>query len=125
RVSVNGQQYDVEVEVLDEGYARPVAAAPAAPAAPSAPIAPPVAPQVPVAAPAPAGAKVMNCPIPGTVVEVQAQAGQTVKRNDPLMIIDAMKMNTQISSTYDGVIKEILVKPGEPVKMGQPLVSFE
>lgn len=123
RVSVNGQPYEVEVEVLEE----PSASRPAVPAPTvhSAPIAPPVAPQAPAPTPVPAGANVMNCPIPGTVVEIQSKPGQQVKRGDPLMIIDAMKMNTQISSSYNGTIKDILVKPGEPVKMGQPLVAFE
>ncbi len=125
RVSVNGQQYEVEVEVLEEpaaGRPAPVAVAPSAPIAPPAP---PVVPQAPAPAAVAAGAKVMNCPIPGTVVEIQSKPGQAVKRGDPLMIIDAMKMNTQISANYDGTIKDILVKPGEPVKMGQPLVAFE
>lgn len=121
RVSVNGQQYEVEVEVLEE----PAASRPSAPSAPIAPPAPPVAPQAPAPVAVAAGARVMNCPIPGTVVEIQSKPGQQVKRGDPLMIIDAMKMNTQISANYDGTIKDILVKPGEPVKMGQPLVAFE
>lgn len=125
RVSVNGQQYEVEVEVLDEPSAGRAAAPAPVYSAPIAPPAPTFAPQAPAPAAVSAGAKVMNCPIPGTVVEIQSNPGQQVKRGDPIMIIDAMKMNTQISSTYDGTIKDILVKPGEPVKMGQPLVTFE
>ncbi|MEN6626211.1 MAG: biotin/lipoyl-containing protein [Candidatus Sumerlaeia bacterium] len=127
RVTVNGQSYDVDVEVLEEAGAQPGRPAPAVtqPAPVAAPAPRPVVAAPAPAAVAPAGAKVQNSPIPGTVVEVIAKPGQAVKRDETLMIIDAMKMNTQIKSSYDGTVKEILVAAGAPVKMGQPLVTFE
>ena len=119
RVTVNGQSYDVDVEGMDEHRTATTAAT-------SYQATPPVPPQaVPVSAAPSAGQRVMTSPIPGTVVEVHAHAGQTVKRNQQLMTIDAMKMNTQISAIMDGKIKEIHVRAGDAVKMGQPLVTFE
>ncbi len=116
KVTVNGQDYEIEVEVLDDVRQ---AAQPGAAMTPMAPQMPPPP------APAGPGAKVLSSPIPGTVVEVQVKVGQQVKRNDPIMIIDAMKMNTQISAVADGVVKELLAKSGDAVKMGQTLVTFE
>ncbi len=81
RVSVNGQQYEVEVEVLEEpaaGRPAPVAVAPSAPIAPPAP---PVVPQAPAPAAVAAGAKVMNARS-GDVVEIHSKPGQAVKRGD-------------------------------------------
>jgi biotin carboxyl carrier protein len=132
RVTVNGVAYDVDVEILEEkaGAAVPPPAAPAsapapAPAAPARPAAP-VAPAPAAHTPAPAaGGKTLTSPIPGTVLEILAKPGQAVKTGDAVIIVDAMKMNTQISANQDGVVKEILVAPGEAVKMGQALINFE
>lgn len=133
RVTVNGVAYDVDVEVLEEkggtALPRPAAAPAPVPPAPSRPVvAPPVAPPpaAPAAAPAAAGgAKTLTCPIPGTVLEVLVKAGQAVKAGEAVVIVDAMKMNTQISANADGVVKDVLVAPGEAVKMGQALINFE
>ena len=119
RVTVNGTAYEVNVELLDQRAGAPPNAPPVtAPRTPATLAAP-------VAAPAPASDKTLSCPIPGTVVEIMAKVGQSVQANAPVIILDAMKMNTQVSATMDGVIQQILVKPGDPVKMGQILMVFE
>jgi glutaconyl-CoA decarboxylase len=135
RVNVNGVNYDVDVEILDEGGAAPPVAAPrpAAPIASTASVAaarPVAAPVAQVAAPAAAppvaaGANVLTSPIPGTVLEITAQPGQAVKHGDVVMMLDAMKMNAPIHSARDGKIKAILAQVGDAVKMGQPLIEFE
>jgi pyruvate dehydrogenase E2 component (dihydrolipoamide acetyltransferase) len=128
RVTVNGVAYDVDVEILEEKAGTAVPPAPPAPAPaprPAAPVAP-VAPAPAAPAPAPAaGGKTLTSPIPGTVLEILAKPGQAVKNGEAVIIVDAMKMNTQISANQDGVVKEILVAPGEAVKMGQALLTFE
>lgn len=128
RVTVNGVAYDVEVEILEERGQGAVAPRPAmtpaqAPARP--PVAPPPAAPAPAAAPVAGGAKALTSPIPGTVLEVLVTPGQAVKTGETVLVVDAMKMNTQIAAQFDGVVKDVLVAAGEAVKMGQALVNFE
>uniref|UniRef100_Q025R7 Biotin/lipoyl attachment domain-containing protein n=1 Tax=Solibacter usitatus (strain Ellin6076) TaxID=234267 RepID=Q025R7_SOLUE len=63
-------------------------------------------------------------PIAGRVVAVLAVAGQTVSKNEPVLVIEAMKMEIQISGAVDGIIKGIYVKPGESVSSGQLLFEL-
>ncbi len=129
RVTVNGVCYDVEVEMIEDdeqpgtsyGYAATsLQAQPAAPP-PSRPMPAPAAPR-PVAA-GPGG--VVDSPIAGIVVEVKVEPGSNVTKNQPLLIIEAMKMNTSVSSPTEGRIAQVLVKAGDHVVQGQPLVKFE
>jgi acetyl-CoA carboxylase biotin carboxyl carrier protein len=54
-----------------------------------------------------------------------AEAGQKIKKGQTIMIIEAMKTMNHVPSTKDGTIAEILVKDGEPVEFGQPLISVK
>ena len=54
-----------------------------------------------------------------------AEAGQKIKKGQTVMIIEAMKTMNHVPSTQDGVISKILVKDGEPVEFGQPLISLK
>lgn len=63
--------------------------------------------------------------IPGTVLKVIAETGQTLQAGDPLLIIEAMKMENCIVMPFDGTIKAILAEPGKPVKNKQLLVEIE
>ena len=129
RVTVNGVSYDVDVEILEDdddssyGYAATNVYAPSA--VPSA--APPVAPPPTSAPRKPTGAntKSLTAPIPGVVKETKVKPGDTVKENDPVVILEAMKMETVISSPMDGVIKEVLVKASQNVQQDEVLVTFE
>ena len=102
RVTVNGSLYEIEVEEMD---ASAVSAAPAAPAAPKAPVA---------AAPA-AGAQV-KAPMPGNILDVKVQAGQTVKKGDVLVVLEAMKMENEIQAPCDGKITGMNVRKGDTVE---------
>ena len=102
RVNVNGSLYEIEVEEMD---ASAVSAAPAAPAAPKAPVA---------AAPA-AGAQV-KAPMPGNILDVKVQAGQTVKKGDVLVIREAMKMENEIQAPCDGKVTGVNVRKGDTVE---------
>lgn len=126
RVTVNGKAYDVEVDVLEEGDLTPAPSKPVAPRpAPKAPAAAPKAAPQPAARPAGGGANELTSPIPGTVVEILVQPGQEVSLNEPVLVLDAMKMNTNVNAPKTGKIKQVHVAPGDAVKMGQLLVSFE
>ncbi|MCU4188536.1 acetyl-CoA carboxylase biotin carboxyl carrier protein subunit [Flavobacterium sp. HXWNR29] len=72
--------------------------------------------------------KVVNAikaPMPGLILEISVEVGQTVKENDPLLILEAMKMENSFLSPRDGVIKSIAVEKGNAVDKGQLLVEFE
>ena len=53
------------------------------------------------------------------------EEGQKIKKGQTVMIIEAMKTMNHIPSTQDGVVSKVLVKDGEPVEFGQPLISFK
>ena len=95
---------------------------------PSAPTALPSA--VPPPRPAAADAavdetKVCRSPVAGVVVRVNAQIGQQIQPNDPLLVLEAMKMETNITSPAPGKIKAINANVGDGVQVNQVLVEFE
>ena len=57
--------------------------------------------------------------MPGTILDVKVTEGQAVKAGDVLMILEAMKMETNVLSTQDGIIEKIYVKEGDSVKSSQ------
>jgi biotin carboxyl carrier protein len=63
--------------------------------------------------------------MPGLILEINVVVGQTVKENDPLLILEAMKMENSFLSPRDGVIKSIAVIKGDAVDKGQLLIEFE
>jgi biotin carboxyl carrier protein len=72
--------------------------------------------------------KVINAikaPMPGLILEINVSVGQEVKENDPLLILEAMKMENSFLSPRDGVIKSIAVEKGHAVDKGQLLIEFE
>lgn len=128
KVTVNGQSYEVEVEEVGMPQAAPVAAAPTPAPQPTAtpvPSAAPKAPQpvaAPVAAgPIPDGAVTVKAPMPGKISALKAEAGSAVKRGDVLLVLEAMKMQNDITATADGTLHEIRVNVGDNVKTGDVL----
>ena len=125
-VTLKDKTYEVEVEegeamVLDEYEAKaPAAPAPAAPAAPAA-----AAP----AAPAPAGAPAVTAsgttveaPLPGNVLSIKVSQGDAVKEGDVLLIIEAMKMENEVSAPCDGSVQQIVASVGQMVSTGDALI---
>lgn len=122
-VTVNGTTYEVEVEeVKAAAGAAPKAAAPAPKAAPA------PAPKA-AAAPAPAakvaagaGEHSIDAPMPGKVVKLVAAEGAAVKAGDVLLILEAMKMQNEITADADGTVKKFNVAAGQSVKAHESLV---
>ena len=116
-VTVNGVAYQVTVE---ENTGAPVA--PAAPAAPAA--------TAPAAAPAPAapqgaaGAVSVAAPMPGNILDVRVKPGDSVKAGSVMMILEAMKMENEISAPQDGTIATVDVRKGDTVSSGDLLVTM-
>ena len=128
KITIDGKEYLVEMEEIGGAVHAPQAAPVAAPSsAPvveekpveSAPVAPaPVAP----ASSIPAGADAMKAPMPGTIIKVLVNVGDTVAENQPLMILEAMKMENEIVAGRSGTVQSIHVNQGQTVNPGDALV---
>ncbi len=68
---------------------------------------------------------VIKAPMPGLILEINVSVGQEVKENDPLLILEAMKMENCFLSPRYGIIKAIAVEKGNAVDKGQLLIEFE
>ncbi len=117
-ITVNGNVYDV---VVEEGASTgaPVAA-PVAPKA--APKAAPVA--APKAAAAGAGSVKVEAGAAGKVFKIEASVGQAVKAGDPVVIIEAMKMEIPVVAPSDGTVASIDVAVGDAVEAGSCLATL-
>lgn len=133
--SINGSQAKVEVngipfEVTMHGsslveedlptVSTEGAAAPAAPAA--APAAEPAA--APAAKGAAGAGTPVKAPLPGVVTKVLLQNGQSVKKGETVLVLEAMKMENNINAECDGAITGICVAPGDSVKEGTTLLTI-
>ena len=108
RVNVNGTAYEIELEEL-------TGAAPAAPAASAAP----------AAAPAPEGGEQVTAPMPGTILSVNISVGDTVKRGQVLMVLEAMKMEKEIMCPRDGRVASVNTAKGASVESGTLLCVIQ
>jgi len=119
-VTVNGTDYQVE---LEDAPAAPVQAAPAtAPAAAPAQAAPaaPAAPQ-----PAASGAgKAVTSPLPGVIIAVKVNVGDSVKAGQEVAVLEAMKMENSIEAEHDGTVTAIHVAKGDSVLEGAAVVTI-
>ena len=120
-ISVNGKKYEVEVEEVG-GASAPVSAPKSAAPAPK-PAAPAAAKPAAKAAP-PAGSTVVKAPMPGTIVSIKVNAGDTVKKGDVLVILEAMKMENEIMAPQDGKVVAVNTSNGVSVNTGDALVSL-
>ena len=127
QISIDGKTYEAEVEVLeDDAMPRQMNYAPSLP--------------VPAAQPARAAAaqshapaaeetadekKVCRSPVTGIVIKVNVEPGKTVEANDPIMVLEAMKMETNVTAHAAGKVKSVRVAKGDSVKVNQVVVEFE
>lgn len=108
-ITVDGKSYNVQVQVLDDASGNlPAAAA------------------VPAASPAAAssGGGDVESPIAGNVLEVLVKPGDVVSVNDTLIVLEAMKMESNVASPFAGTVGTVHVKPGDAVTASDVLVSF-
>lgn len=116
-VKVNGNDYQVEVEEIGGGQAQivPVSAPQAAPVA------------APAAAPAkvevPSGGTQLTSPMPGTVLSIAVNNGDVVKKNQVILVLEAMKMENEITAPKDGVVT-VVVSKGASVESGTVLATI-
>ncbi|MBP5159959.1 MAG: acetyl-CoA carboxylase biotin carboxyl carrier protein subunit [Lachnospiraceae bacterium] len=118
-ITVNGNTYDVTVEEGGAGSAAPAAAPKAAAKA-----APKAAPAAPKASGAKGSVKI-TAPMPGKILGLKANAGDTVKKGQAIIILEAMKMENEIVAPQDGKIASMDVAVGASVEAGDLLASME
>ncbi|HMF16072.1 MAG TPA: biotin/lipoyl-containing protein [Gemmataceae bacterium] len=123
KITVNGKTYEVEVEVSEPEPSNPGQVAATGQAR--------VAAATPGTTPTPSRTasvvdetKVCRSPISGVVVRVSTQVGQAIQVNDVLLVLEAMKMETVITSSISGKVTRVNVSVGDPVQAGQVLVEF-
>ena len=122
KVTIDGKTYEVDVEVAPEPPPQlptfSIGAAPGSVAAPAAPAA------------AAAGdtvadeSKVLRSPISGIVVKSNTRAGQAIQSGDVLFVLEAMKMETEVTAPIAGKVAEVKVNPGDSVKSGQVVLVW-
>jgi len=109
QVAVNGTNYDV---VVSEGgevtQVQPASAAAPAPSQPS----------------SDAVSEEITAPMAGSVIDVLVNEGEVVSDNQPVMIIEAMKMETEIRTSSGGTVQAIHVDKGQAIQVNQPLISL-
>jgi oxaloacetate decarboxylase alpha subunit len=108
RVTVNGKTYDVEVE--NSGRVAPVAGAADNATATIASTA--------------AGAGTVAARLAGTIFKILVQPGTTVKRGQPVLLLEAMKMETEVVAAQDGLLESLHVREGDAVAVGAPLFTI-
>jgi methylmalonyl-CoA carboxyltransferase small subunit len=117
QLTVNGSVYDVEVEVEEEplptlgavlvGGSSPYSITPTQTKAPA------------------TSANALTSPVSGTVVTVLVEAGADVKVGETLLVLEAMKMETEVTAPKDGKVKAVEVVVGEAVQGGQVLIEWD
>ena len=127
-ISVNGKAYDVQVEEISGSAPAPVQTAPFA--APAAPVQAAPAPVAAAPAPAPVssgsdGNVLVKSPMPGTIIDVKVSVGDTVSVAQPLVILEAMKMENDIVAPSAGKVASIKVKKGDSVNSDDLLITLE
>ncbi|MBR5313824.1 MAG: biotin/lipoyl-binding protein [Clostridia bacterium] len=108
KVNVNGNVYEITLEIIDKEEIKTTA--PAQAASP--------------AAPAQAGGTTVSAPMPGTILKVNVANGQAVKKGDVLMVLEAMKMENEIMAPCDGTIASVNVQASASVETGAVLCSI-
>lgn len=106
-------------------FTTPPISSPPVPPAPT--VRPGAAPIRRAAAASPGASRVatLTAPMPGVVLEVLVAAGARLKRGDPILVLEAMKMRNTIRSPHDALVVEVAVAAGQPVGPGDPLVRLD
>ena len=103
KVTVNGTEYEITLEAVDEAeISKPAASA----------------------APAPAGGETVTSPMPGTILAVNVTPGAKVKKGDVILVLEAMKMENEIMAPCDGTVASVSVTKGASVDSGAVLCTI-
>lgn len=126
KVEVNGIPFEVEMHgsSLVEEDLPTVTTEGAAPAAPAAAPAAPAAQEAPAAQSGPGEGSPVKAPLPGVVTKVLVSNGQAVKKGETVLVLEAMKMENNITAEQDGTVTGICCAPGNSVMEGTTLLTI-
>ena len=115
-VEVNGTHYKVEMEKQPKAApAKPVVRPlPNSPAAPTTPVVKPAAQST--------GKSGVKSPLPGVILDIKVNVGDTVKKGQTIIILEAMKMENEILAPHDGTVAQVIVSKGSTVETDSPLI---
>ncbi|MBN9105128.1 MAG: biotin/lipoyl-binding protein [Propionibacteriaceae bacterium] len=119
KVTVNGEAYDIDVEVEEPDAPRLGAIVIGGTHGTAAPLAPTTA------SVSGASANAVTAPLAGSVARVLVEEGQEIKAGEVLLVLEAMKMETEITAPRDGVVSRVLVEKGTAVQAGEGLVELD
>lgn len=122
KIAIDGSEYLVEMEEIGS-VSQPVAAPTMAATATLEPEPADPTP-TPVASTVPAGADAITAPMPGTILKILVTPGSAVKQNQPLMILEAMKMENEIVAGKAGIVSALHVKEGDVINPGDALITI-
>ncbi|BBM21305.1 acetyl-CoA carboxylase biotin carboxyl carrier protein subunit [Lactobacillus pentosus] len=129
KITINGETYLVEMEELgDQASQTAVSQSTSAPTTMATPTTPPAEPaavaqsaQVPTAA---VPATAMTAPMPGVIIKLLVTPGETVQENQPLLVLEAMKMENEIVANKAGTVDQLFVSKNDSVNAGDPLIQI-
>ena len=119
QITIDGRAYEVDVEVLEDeeagqpGYTQHHAARSTATHAPS------------YSSAWDSEGKVCHSPVMGLVIKVNVKSGQFIAAGDQVLVLEAMKMETNVTAPHAGTVKTVHVAPGDSVKLNQVLLEVE
>ncbi len=123
RIVVNGVEYEVDLVQIGRRESAP-APAPTIPPAPRAAAAPPPSSSAPNRVAAARSHGPVTAPLPGLVLRLQVQEGQAVQAGQPLLVMEAMKMENAVPAPHTGTVRRLFVAEGDTVSEGDPLVEI-
>ena len=129
QIGIDGNTYELDVEVVEDdeaphhphyGMSYPLVPATVQSVAAPAALAPAAATEV-------TGdeAKLCRSPITGVVIKANVAPGQSIAENELIMVLEAMKMETNVTAPQAGVVKSVRVAAGDAVKIGQVVVELD
>lgn len=127
QIGIDGKTYEVEVEVLEDDAIQRQPNYGPYPVVPSTVSAAASVPrtQPPTAEENVDEEKLCRSPVAGVVIKVNVTAGQSIQANDLIVVLEAMKMETNVTAPGTGKVKAVRVAQGDPVKVNQVVVEFE
>ena len=132
KVTVDGQAYTVQVEELGHSTSQgPVKEVQKTVSKPTTAVPGPIKKEETVSteaqpkeAPKPSatGGFEVKAPMPGSVLEIKVKVGDTISEGDVLLVLEAMKMENELTASQGGTVADVLVKKGDTVNSGDPLI---
>ncbi|BCA86577.1 acetyl-CoA carboxylase biotin carboxyl carrier protein subunit [Enterococcus saigonensis] len=124
KISIDGKEYLVEMEELGVPAVQEERATTSVTEPKPAPTLPTMMPPQAKNSTVSSESQLLTAPMPGTILKLLVNPGESVSANQPVMILEAMKMENEIVAPTDGHVAEILVQVGTIVNASDPLISF-